>query len=150
MRDKNRPFEIMGVEELREYVPFELSDRFGFRKDKGLHWLQRACLWVLRKIGCNAFGEELKVTRQLIKPKGVADALMQQKHVADHVFDAPHKIHRVCLGPAQYREMMHEPWVAGYANFLAYAHGGLDGKPMLFGLEVTVVPWMDGVLVLPH
>jgi hypothetical protein len=150
MRDKNRPFEIMGVEERREFVPITLPDRYAYRPELGWRRLQRACLWVLRKIGCNAIGQELKVTRQLIQPGGVADALMQQRDVANHVFDAPHKIHRVCMGPEQYRELMHEPWVAGYVNFLAYAHGGMNGKPTLFGLEVTIVPWMDGVLVLPH
>lgn len=145
----SRPFEVMGVDEIRDWFPVELKNRFAYRPERGYAWLQRACIWILRKLGCNAVGEELKVTRQLIRQDNVADALMQQSEVARHIFRDPDRIHRVLMGPDQYQEIMKELWSAGYLTFRGNATGGINGRPVVFGLEVTVVPWMHGLLVMP-
>jgi len=120
----------------------ELDDRFGFRKDRPHKWLQRICLEILRRLGCNIIAETFAYKRHLIDGGTFMSRLLEQKiAVEDFTYIRPSE---VLIGGEDYHEMMAEAAEDVFRFDSEYRLGS-----QVMGLKVTVVPWMRGVLVLP-
>ena len=94
------------VEHNRIRHTFESADKFCFRKDRPMLWLQRVCFFVLRKLGAFGTQEVFEVERHVIEPGKFMDALFHQMHTVESFFNYRPK--RILIGSAQYAELMHE------------------------------------------
>lgn len=140
--------EVIDVIELRP-VPklVELKDAFELRKDRPAIWLQRACLWVLRKLGCFACKETITIERHEIGRHGkkFMDRLWDRREAVWGFFeDEPT---RLLIGAKDYQELMHEVCTSGF-QFDGRYYMGRNGKPEVFGMKIEVIPHMRGMLLL--
>lgn len=126
----------------------ELKEAFEFREDRSFHWLQRLCIWTLRKIGAFACTEFVTYERHVIGKNGrrFMDRLFDQMHNLQDSFDREPK--RLLIGAEDYAELMKEA-TTEYFSFDAEHMRGIR-YPKVCGLTVEVIPWMRGVLVMPN
>jgi len=137
-----RPFEVVAYDSKESMRTVMCPDRYAFTPAKGFTPLQRACFWLLRKLGCQALDEELTVKRQRISPDDVVRALFEQREVAERLGSG--NASQVFMGPEDYARLMREPWVAGKVSFTAISSRSRE----FMGLTITIVPWMEGILVV--
>jgi hypothetical protein len=140
--------EIIDVLELRP-VPkvVELKDAFELREDRPAIWLQRVCLWVLRKLGCFACKETVTIERHEIGRHG--DKFMERLWARREAVwgDFNREPTKLLLGAADYQELMKESCTAGF-SFDARYYLGRNGRPEVMGLKIEVIPHMRGMLLL--
>lgn len=138
--------EVIDVYELRS-IPkvVELKDAFELREDRPAVWLQRACLWVLKKLGCYAHKETISVERHVVGKHGkkFMERLWARKKAIWGDFEMEPT--RLLLGAADYQELMQEACTGGF-SFDARWFQGRDREVM--GLKVEVIPHMRGMLLL--
>jgi len=147
----NEQREFIDVVELRR-VPTvrEFKDAFEFCKDRPAHWLQKLCLWTLRKLGCYASLETVEVQRHHIGKNGkrFMDRLWQRRSAMQGTLDMDPT--RLLIGSEEYAELMNEA-VSNTAfdfNTEYYKGNGPGRQPTVMGLHVEVIPWMRGMLLL--
>lgn len=140
--------ECIGFQQIPVFT--EMKDAFEFREDRPAHWLQRLCLWTLRKLGCHASLETVKIERHVIGRKGerFTDAILRQ---ADNLLDFNRQPARLLIGAEDYAKLMGEPtFETGFNFHTEYNIGnGRGRRPTVCGLTVEVIPWMRGMLVMP-
>ena len=134
---------IQFVNMQRITVPMVSDDEFQFRDDLKHHWLQKACFWILRKIGAyRKFGSEVVETIN-VQPESVLTQIFRQREELEdvHFTDAS----QIIIGGDDYMEMMSSPEIRQYMEFGAdvYSPKGI------IGLTIKVVPWMKGIVVIP-
>ena len=147
---KDRPFvDVIELRRVPKIVP--LSDAFEFRKDRPAHWLQRICLWTLRKLGCYSSKEVVEVTRHEIGRRGQTfiNRLLKAKALIWGEFEREPQT--LLIGAEQYAELMNEVASNAMFSFIAeyYVGNGTCRPPTVVGLTVKVIPWMRGILLLP-
>lgn len=142
----DRPY--IDVIELRPIPQIkEIKDAFELRKDRPAIWLQRACIWVLRKLGCFACTEYIEYQRHEIGRNGrtFMERLMEQRDAIYGTFNRDPT--RLLIGAEQYAEIMREKASTAYFDF--DAEYMKDGRyPRIMGLHVEVIPWMRGIVLL--
>jgi hypothetical protein len=144
--------EVIDVLELTP-VPevVELKEAFELRKDRPAIWLQRLCLWVLRKLGCFACTESVRIERHDIGRTGekFMERLWARREAMWGSFTRglTPEPKRLLIGAKDYQEMMGEVCTNRF-TFDANYYMGRDGKPEVMGLKVEVVPHMRGMLLL--
>ncbi len=86
----------------------EMKDAFEFREDRPAHWLQRLCLWTLRKLGAFSHREVLTIERHLIGKNGkrFMDRLFEQMRNLQDGFNR--EPDRLLIGADDYAELMQE------------------------------------------
>ena len=128
-------------EEFRRTVT--IKDAFEFRKDRPAHWLQRICLWVLRKLGAHHMRDTVTIRRHRLDAKTFMERLFKQRAELARLLNREPK--RLLIGSDDYFEMMNETAIHQSFSFRAeYAK-----NREILGLEVQIIPWMRGVLVMP-
>lgn len=126
----------------------QLFDTFKFRADKKHHWLQKACLNILQRIGCNATETTVKIERLDIQPKTLIEKLIRDKE--QHLNFCRWEPERVCMGPKEFNELTGERFSSNYSLTMRVpVEFYQDGRPKVLGLRITVIPWMEGMLVVP-
>ena len=142
-----------------DYLKFAMPKRVTHRAllydkfcvtDRGKYmWLQRICCWILKKLG--AFYEEVYDVcyTETIDKKKFVDAFMDQKSVLMHEWHlTPGKI--IC-GEKDFCEIM------GYKHSFDLMPINVEfnieladnERDVIFGVPVQVVPWLDGMIILP-
>jgi len=126
----------------------EINDTFAFRADRPAPWLQRACLWILRKLGCWACVDTASIERHYIGKNGRAfmERLWERRVAIQGSFDFDPT--RLLIGAQEYAELMNEPVSNTGFQFGAEWRRGSKHGPIVMGLEVEVIPWMSGMLLL--
>jgi hypothetical protein len=120
-----------------------LSNTYTFRKDKPLLWLQRFCLWILGKIGAEyQYGHttikyhEVDTRRFVEKITRQIDTVKFEYHVQPT---------RILIGTQDFHELMGGGEIHELCTFnTSYS----DGQRHAFGLNVQIIPWMRGILVI--
>ena len=142
-----RPNIIQFVEKRRHLRLVDRNEAYSFRKDRPFHFLQRVCLWVLRKIKAHAQTEISYYTRHTIDTRNFVECLLRQtRHLeADH----HQKPRRLLIGAETFQRMVGGQEVQNLMNFRCEYEARNGYAPHILGLEVTVVPWMRGLLVMP-
>lgn len=128
-------------DELRSVTTFK--DAYEFRRDRPAKWLQKLCLWVLRKLKCYHLKDTVTIQRHRLDARTFMERLFKQKSELSKLFNREPK--RMLIGSEDYFEMMNEPTI--YQGFTFNAEYG-KGRH-IYGLEVQVIPWMRGLLVMP-
>jgi len=136
-------FEIHAYETHREPYTVTRDDVYSLRKDAKAVWLQRACFWVLGKLGAFHLDNRETVTRHRIKPQDFMDALYRQStEVFDHMGRGGETL---IIGPSDYERLMRET-----APSQAFSFGAnYRNERTVMGLRVQFVPWIEGFAILP-
>ena len=130
------------------YVPRD--DTFAFRKDLNprWHWLQRAAIWTLKKLGAYAMEKQFKTERIRIDADDVIAAVGDQRR---ELLLGNRKPGLILMGFDQFTHL--RLGMNQYLRFDLPTRVGrmtLDGPQVeIMGLPVYTVPHMNGVLVLP-
>lgn len=121
---------------------YEYDDQFSFN-EKGKHlWLQKICFHILKKLKCNAIGEKLKVSYIEFEPNTVLDYIFnQRREILKHVDDTDCEIF---CGAEYFRKLRMEDHHHTLMTFRADS-----ASHQIFGMDVTIVPWIEGVVVVP-
>ena len=133
--------EFVQVRERR--IPFDRQDAFQFRKDRPCLWLQRACLFVLRKLRTYSIGETLQIERHVIDPTSFIERIVRQIEEMEFYFNT--RPSELLIGSEDYAAIMNEAAALQYFSFDAEYRYGRS----VCGLAVKVIPWMRGCLVMP-
>lgn len=129
----------------------QVTNAFTFREDLKHHWLQRACLWILMRIGAHQKVKDITCSykRAQIESDRLVDYLIKQVHGIHAMMDTRRHL-CVLMGPDEFHEVCGE--VYEYGDPLRF---GLDaavyrnGRREIMGMKISIVPWMKGVLVVP-
>lgn len=123
-------------------------DRYTFTRARGYVWLQRACFWVLEKLGCHAYDEETTYTQISVQRDSVRD-LIREQHNALYCLRGPGAIKGVILGPEEAERLTGEVtrdyyMVSCPSDFVSHYQRG-----EFQGIKLFVLPWAKGVTLLP-
>lgn len=129
------------------------KDAFQFSKNAGWLWLQRLCFFALRKIGAYRQHTVEFIQRTPQQNNNLIKMLFEQQRVVRDMLERQRKF-RVYVGPdEQYR--LHElvqmnGGVVQLDTRLPVGNPGAWSGIRIFGISVTVIPWMSGCLVVPE
>ena len=132
-------------------TPFEYTESFEFRKDRPAHWLQKLCLFTLRKLKAFHFGKALSVERHTIDAKSFMERLWKQRTELHSYFNMRPTV--LLIGAEDYAEMMKDKLVNQSMSFQAeylFSSRNREGhtKSMVLNMTVHVIPWMRGCVPL--
>ena len=123
--------------------------QFEFREERPCRWLQRLALFILRKLGCYASFETVATTRVPFDPPKFAQKLYEQN---SELLGQYHlRGERLLIGAEDYAKMMGSEEFYQDFSFTApynYCERG-NQPPTCYGMKVTVIPWMRGLLTVP-
>lgn len=123
-----------------------LEDAWSLRTDFRWKWMQRLARWVIRKIGVNAREPVMEIERALIDPPAIMEKLFAQRRA---LLDMHHEPRRLLIGSEDFAELMLQPEMRHHFTIdCEYYKGGRDGRRVI-GLQIEVIPWMRGLLVMP-
>lgn len=120
------------------------DNSFEFRKDLKYHWLQKACFWILRKIGCFRQFTDESIVVSRFQPKSFMDSIMKQRFSIEDIYDI--RPERLVIGAKDFEDLMGLPEFRQYFSFSA---GADFNNLQMFGMTIEVVPWMKGCVLLP-
>ena len=125
-------------------APYVMKSTYEFRKDRGLHFLQRSCFWLLSKMGCNAIGEKVAVTRHTFMIEDFMEALHRQNVGIIEQYNINGT--RLLIGNDAFMELTGSEEARQMINFTGEYGSGRE----IMGMKITVIPWMEGMLVVPR
>lgn len=139
-----KPYTIEFVHLKSVHQVIELRDAFEVRKDRPCVWLQRLCVWVLRKLRAYAQKDTVEIQRAVIDADTFMGRLFKQRRSLVEAFNS--EPDRLLIGCEDYAELMnsHEIMTRAFSFGARYGHG-----QRMLGLKVQVIPWMRGILVMP-
>jgi hypothetical protein len=154
----------VSIVELESVPTFtESTDVFSFRADrpKHFHWLQKLCLTTLKWLRAYDQTKGVKIVRHNIGPNGSTfiDRLFKQYENVYDIIDI--RPTRIIIGAKDFAELMNSTLSNQYFNFMAeykYVDKG-NGDPLhrphylqpytILNMQVEVIPWMEGCVILP-
>lgn len=141
------PYEIQFIKTSESLRWIVLEDAWSVRKDFRWKWMERLAQWLIRKIGFNARSPVVDVERIVIDPEDIMSKLFQQRGA---LLQMGHEPKRLLIGSVDFAELMHRK-EAHYHFSVAcqYFKGDGRGGHRIMDLEVEVIPWMRGILVMP-
>lgn len=143
-----RVYEIQSLSLERTVSSFIDTEKFTFRPDKKWPWLQKICFAILRKLGANSIGEVVKIERRVIDSDKFISAIYKQKAEIKELFNMCPK--HLFIGAEDYSVLMREEISTMPFDFRAtYAYNDEYNRQQIMGLNVKVIPWMRGILVVP-
>ena len=128
----------------QERIPFKVDDKksYHFRRDKKFHFLQRICLKILEEIGAHRTIMDETISYVQINPNDTLEAIFRQK-IEMCRQDMPERA-QIFIGADDWNELFSHAQVHHHITMNVKSQG-----PQIHGMNVTIVPWMKGVLVAP-
>lgn len=126
----------------------DIPNNYTVRKDRRAVWLQRACAWIMTKLGAFARDEIVCVTRHVIFADTFMERLYKQRGEFLMLDSEPKEL---LIGAEDYQELMASPEITSQFQFRAQYNVRNEDAPYgkVMGLTVRVIPWMRGLLVMP-
>lgn len=138
----SQPGRVVFIQHKTKLRPVLPPDQYQLRRDRSAVWLQRLCVWVLRKLGAHAVVEVEDVTPVEFYSDDLISALNRQRQEVSGRFG--HKPARLVIGAEDFRRLMNTPEIHQYVQINTQYRGHT-----VLGLRVEIVPWMRGMVVLP-
>jgi hypothetical protein len=107
-------------------------------------WWDRPRWWLVRLLGGQCPFDTVKVTRVPVNGKTFAERLYKQKCALMESFRREPTT--LLMGAEDYAELMNSPAVRQEFMVQSAFHYGRDE---VYGLQVKVIPWMRGIVVMP-
>jgi hypothetical protein len=126
---------------------------FSPQKGKGYWWIQRLCFWLLEKIGAYHFDDKVSIKQFTIDFDDIVEAVVKQEQLVYQI--SRERPRYLVLGHAQYRKLMGatESMMMFQARFPENFNARIYPKEyqgMFQGMELLLIPWIDGMFVLPE
>lgn len=137
-----QPGRVVFVQHKTKLRPVLPPDQYQLRRDRSAVWLQRLCVWVLRKLGAHAVVQVEDVIPVEFYSDDLIRALRMQCREISGRFG--HKPVRLVMGAEDFKQIMHTPEIQQYVR-VNTQYGG----DRILGLSIEIVPWMRGMVVLP-
>ena len=138
---------ISFIEPYTEFKTVADSNAFAIREDRPHLWLQKACCWVLGKLGAYRVDTQTKIEYRVIDADNFMTRIAEQHASVFELLNRRPK--KILIGAQDYAELMRETNVHYPFTFNASYAIGERGVTRIMDLEVQVIPWMRGVLVVP-
>lgn len=122
--------------------PVQHDDVFALNRNRKAVWLQKACIWILRKLGCEWMEITTKARRVVIKPRGFMQELQRQR--AEIISQLNGEPAVLLIGAEDFEQMMRTE--VGGQSFRFTGEYFIDRR--VCGLQVHVVPYLRGMVVL--
>lgn len=118
-------------------------DAFRFNDKRPARWLQSVCFWVLQKLHCHDYQEEVAYSHHVIPFDRVFDKVLKNKEeLLKRNYREPYLLF---IGAEDLAELMDSDAMRSYFQFdVPY----MRGRTFL-NMEIHVIPWMKGVLAVP-
>jgi hypothetical protein len=148
MEEQRERIDVVDFEMRRIPEVKVMQEAFELNPRRPAVWLQRICIWILRKLGCYAHFETVRIDRHYIGRRGnnFMERLWDRRKLIHGSFN--HEPTRLLIGAEDYARMMQEEYSKTPFSFNAEYVMGKNGRPQIMGLHVEVIPWMDGILLL--
>lgn len=138
---------ISFIEPYTEFKTVTDNNAFAVREDRPHLWLQKVCCWVLGKLGAYRRDTQTKIEYRTIDADNFMTRIAKQHASVFELLNRKPK--KLLIGAQDYAELMCETNSRYPFTFNASYAIGERGVARIMGLEVQVIPWMRGVLVLP-
>lgn len=126
-----------------DYVEFvQLRDVPVLHRPK---WWDRPRWWLVKLLGGQNPNDYVKIDRIPVHGKTFMDRLFKQKRYLYDRFNCRDP-QTLLVGGEDYEQLMDSPEIRQAFQFSAFYMHGRDG---ICGLNVQVVPWMRGMVVMP-
>jgi len=139
------------------YKPLPIStimtDAYQYKPEVGYAWLQRIIFKFLTRIKAFAVREDLNYKRVIFKKGDLLEKLLEQKYMIRDIIDK--NVSQVLIGKKEFFELLHiahdkhPGFITPMSMTLSGSLRGGEEKVMMFGFEMVVIPWMEGMVVLP-
>jgi len=123
-----------------------IPDTYKFNPNKKWKLLQKMCFAILEWIG--AHKEEVEVRRVRIDGQKIIDNLCTQHKDILQNYSRDDGA-RLLMGPIEFSDLSGEPSVGAIIS-PSIRGRWCDGEVSFCGMEITVLPWMEGMLVVPE
>lgn len=131
---------------------FTHHDVYKLRPDRKYVWLQKLCIRILKKLGANWIEDRMTFERIQIDSSKFMKNLFDQ--VAEIQREFNQKPKTILIGSEDYHKLMGDKELYQMLRFEAEYHTSRRNERGEYvgtvnGLSVQVIPWMQGILVLP-
>lgn len=130
-----------------ETVTAELPDAYAVRKDRPCRWLQRLCVWILRKLGAKAIRKRAETRWITVPIRPLLDAVDRQLR---DLFLLNKRPDRIIMGRDAFQELTGDMLRAPHPFLFDAPCQATGGRARIAGVRVQVVPWLRGCVVLPE
>lgn len=122
--------------------PVRHDNVFALNTRRKAVWLQRACIWILRKLGCEWTEITSKARRVVIEPRGFMQELHRQRaEIVSQLHGEPAVL---LIGSEDFEQMMSTE--VGGQSFCFNGEYMMDRR--IYGLRVCVLPYLRGMVVI--
>jgi len=135
--------QFMGTKRKRSHRPDPLQ--FTYRDDKPLKWPQKALLWGLRQLGCHALIEDVETTFHEIPVGKLPQSVLDQISGIHAAYGVEPR--EVLVGPDEFGVLRQNLHVSVCFDVEYMKHGARGTT--IYGVKITMIPWMKGVIALP-
>jgi hypothetical protein len=138
---------------MQAYIPREIHSLkiipgvYSFNRHQRFRWLQRICIWVLDKLGCQYYDIQSNFETVTIDFDDIVELVLDQRYAIEYITGKRCKY--LVLGREQMVKLRVS--VSGQMLFqFPYDYrASIRSDSMTFaGLNVVFVPWFDGILCL--
>ena len=133
------------IEQSSVHAQVKVDDAYRFNEWAGWVPVQRLCFWLLRKIGAFAYVDTVKTSTHVLDTDKFMENVDRQRRGLLDMYDLYGE--RLLIGVEEYQDFMSNN--AEYIREFSFGTTYNKGQFQICGMEVTVIPWMKGVLVLP-
>lgn len=127
------------------------KDTFKEGKSKKHEWLQRLCFKILAKLEAYDTYPEATYETIVIDKKGFVERFLEQQRALIKEFNVGiDSRFRLIIGASDFRELMCSPEINQMLTFDTTFNVVNNGIQSVMGMEVTIVPWMQGAVILPR
>lgn len=119
---------------------------FEFNPNAKMPWLQKICFAVLKKLNCYAMLEIGSYHRyEFDKDKLIENIAYQRREILKDV-SLPKRIY---MGSGDFARFISDEDQFRYVSFPADITVNHGRQQKIMGITVEVIPWMEGILVVP-
>lgn len=123
---------------------------YRFTPARGWVWVQRLAIWTLKKLGCEAYETFYTTTAITVDQSKILESVREQVARMKGRGEQPDFI---LIGDDYYdieRDMLSQPWsYKSHYEGKAYSDYGKTVFRPLYGVDVRIVPYFKGAVVVP-
>lgn len=122
-------------------------NRFEFNPEGRMPWLQRFLFKLLRWLKADSYDTSVTYTTVKIDPPNILDALMRNRVDVERLYNK--RARYVVMGASDFQRFSTAPEINDMLRFNFMAPFGMNGQRTILGLDVVIVPWIEGFFVMP-
>lgn len=122
-------------------------NRFELNQRGRWPWLQKLLFKLLRKLGANSLNTSVSYKTVEIDTKSILNALMENQRDVMTLYNK--RARYIVMGPRDYARFTNDPECRDLLYFGFSVPIGMGNRRTIMGMEVVIVPWIEGFFVMP-